>query len=36
MRVFYCARTVFVLCSINIPRIYYIKSINKTNFKALF
>nr|DAX75255.1 MAG TPA: hypothetical protein [Caudoviricetes sp.] len=36
MRVFYCARTVFVLYSINISRFYYIKSINKTNFKTLF
>nr|DAQ12063.1 MAG TPA: hypothetical protein [Caudoviricetes sp.] len=36
MRVFYCARTVFVLYSINISQVYYIKSINKTNFKALF
>ena len=36
MRVFYCARTVFVLYSINVSPVYYIKSINKTNFKALF
>nr|DAK33738.1 MAG TPA: hypothetical protein [Caudoviricetes sp.] len=36
MRVFYCARTVFALYSISISQIYYIKSINKTNFKALF
>nr|DAR75135.1 MAG TPA: hypothetical protein [Caudoviricetes sp.] len=28
--------TVFVLYSISISQIYYIKSINKTNFKALF
>nr|DAL95240.1 MAG TPA: hypothetical protein [Caudoviricetes sp.] len=36
MRVFCCAKTVFVLYSISISQIYYIKSINKTNFKALF
>nr|DAK32621.1 MAG TPA: hypothetical protein [Caudoviricetes sp.] len=36
MRVFYCARTVFVLYSISISLVYYIKPTNKTNFKALF
>nr|DAY15872.1 MAG TPA: hypothetical protein [Caudoviricetes sp.] len=36
MRVFYCSNSLFVLYSINIVPLYYIKSINKTNFKALF
>nr|DAN11730.1 MAG TPA: hypothetical protein [Caudoviricetes sp.] len=36
MRVFISRVTVFVLYSISIFLVYYIKSINKTNFKALF
>ena len=37
MRVFLLLKiAVFVLYSINTAPVYYIKSINKTNFKALF
>nr|DAX40119.1 MAG TPA: hypothetical protein [Caudoviricetes sp.] len=36
MRVFYFSSSGFVLYSINTTPVYYIKSINKTNFKAMF